>query len=464
MSLIKFSSTDDFHSDVIPCAIVTDPRDIIKRAGSERFAHVKVAKNQTPVHIIALSAGESTGANRNSDWFGEEDCRDRHHTFVKAGRAIHHNHKNKPSDPKYGDIYASDYNEPMRRVELLIGLDNDAPKNADTLQKLAEGKQVSGSMAAKIPYDVCSVCSHKAPSADKRCKHIPSQLGEITKEGKQVNMLNVEPDWFEYSIVKRGADRVAYSINSKHQKQASASEYAQESYLEHAKLAQEIHLPSYLTISKFASSKRETLNKLSAMEKRVNAISAGKVVDSKDKYIKEEASKLNSAPSLSKETIKELREFDPKQLMKALVDKGVILNPDEFMDYLFEDKLDSKDREDMKSHLPHAFENFPDEELHDETFEPSEHSIPSEISELIKGLVGDHSLSSAPAKVRIMKITIMRTPRKELKKESSVSDNKYGKLLAEKYSSYKLSALNYLNDNDMLDEDLLINSVVQNFK
>jgi hypothetical protein len=61
-------------------------------------------------------------------------------------------------------------------------------------------------------YDICSKCKHKATSDKDRCDCIKNHLGEITKEGIQIHMINENPHWFEISFVKRGADRIGMSI------------------------------------------------------------------------------------------------------------------------------------------------------------------------------------------------------------------------------------------------------------
>lgn len=462
--LIKFSTTDDFKSDVIPAAIVTDPSHLVKRAGSEKFKNVKVAKNQVPVHLIALGSYEGTGANRNLDMFLEKDCRNNHSTFVKAGRAVHWNHKNKKNDPKYGDIYASDYNEPMKRIELLIGLDKDNSKNADVLTKIEKGGQVPFSMASRQAFDLCSICKHKAPDSEHRCEHIPSQLGEITKEGNMVMMINPNPNWFEISLVHKPADRVAYSLNSS-SKEASDNDI-QDRYNNNLKQAQEIYLPSSLILSKYASSKRSLLNKISKLEKHIDAVASGKIENSRDKYIKEHASKLNQAEQISEKTLSELRKFDHHKLLKCLADNGIIFTPEEFYKYLFDNRMNESHLEDMKSHLPSAHQSLQneDEEINNEDFNPDEiSSVPSSIMNLVKELTNDHSLFGDKAHNRVMRITIIKRMAPELKKESSVkSTSLFGKQLALKYANYQLSALNYLDGNNSLTDELIINTLVQN--
>lgn len=462
--IIKFSSTDDFKSDVAPVAIVTDNKQLSKRAGSDRFKHVKVPKHQTPVHLLAVGSLEGTGHNRNGDFWLEEDCTQGHHTFVKSGR-VHENHRNKPNDPIDGTVHSSDYNEKMKRIELFIGLDTNNPRNKKALDLLHSGKQQAFSMGCKVSHDLCSICGHKSYTGKDRCIHIPKQLGEITKEGKMVGMRNPNPDFFEISKVLRPADRCAYSLNS-FKKTASENNDIQERYIYNQKQAQEIYIPeSQILISKYASSKRSMAIKLSQLEKHVDAIANGKITDSRDKYIKEQASKLNSAPQLSEKTISELRSFeDHTKLLKAMADKGVLFTPEEFYKYVFNNQ-DVGALEDMKSHLPSIHEELlsNDDELNNDDFNPEEGKIPQAVLELVKSLTNDHSINKEYGHGRIMRITIIKSTPVPLKKESSVkSDSLFGKQLALKYANYQLSTLSYLNENNLLDDETMINSLVLN--
>ena len=85
------------------------------------------------------------------------------------------------------------------------------------------------------------------------------------------------------------------------------------------------------------------------------------------------------------------------------------------------------------------------------------------IMNLVKGLTDGHSLFETPAHSRIMKITIVkRMPLAKLEKKNSISKEASIDRLAKEYAMYKLAALRYLEDQNKLDEDLLINALIQN--
>ena len=247
----------------------------------------------------------------------------------------------------------------MKRIELVVGLDND--KCAEEIQKLAEGKQINVSMAAKVAFDKCTWCGHEAKTDNDRCSHIPVKLGEVNKRGEMCSMENINPKWFELSIVGRPADRIGMSL-----KLASAEYFKTAS--DYKVLYPGFVVPSdddgYLRISKYASEKRALIRKLSALEKHIEAIATGGPKTSGEKYVAEQKSKINSGDSISSETIEELRKVDPSKLLKALADHGILFSVEDFLNYLFGGKFSEKNEDvvgKVKKHLPMIFSNMDDD-------------------------------------------------------------------------------------------------------
>ena len=111
--------------------IGTDKQELVKRAGAE-FAHklenIKFAKDEVPVHMIAIGATEDYGPNRNGDGFTRDCCRNYHQTFEKFAR-FYRDHANKNPAKSFGIVKASAYHEPMRRIELVVALNGSDRKS-----------------------------------------------------------------------------------------------------------------------------------------------------------------------------------------------------------------------------------------------------------------------------------------------------------------------------------------------
>lgn len=160
--MIKFASTSDWNFELSPVSLLTSPDGLQKRASSRELLKFARSPNQTDLHIIAVGAYEGTGYNRNGDAFNAADCEKNAHYFLDADRAVHRHHKNKQTDPKYGNIKAAGYNKNMKRIELVVGLDND--KCADILSEQEKTGNTNWSMACVLDpkYPVLTVNGYVA--------------------------------------------------------------------------------------------------------------------------------------------------------------------------------------------------------------------------------------------------------------------------------------------------------------
>lgn len=257
MAIVKFVSPHgwDFQERIVTPVKVSsrgllgsDRAEFLKSASHAflpQLDNVKFAKDEVPVHLIALGSSEAYGPNRNGDGFKEATCRQFHDTFVKFAKFFR-NHKNKAErgDPFFGIVKASAYNEDMRRVELLCALNAEksaADRNggfiADAeLEKIARGEEIPVSMACRVPNDVCSFCKHAAKHRGEYCTREKCAAGgcrdnltRLVKVGNDLHHLHVDnpnPTFFDISRVFRPADRIAYGAKADYlTKSASDSDW-----------------------------------------------------------------------------------------------------------------------------------------------------------------------------------------------------------------------------------------------
>jgi len=204
-----------------------------------KLENIKFAKDEVPVHLIAIGATEDYGPNRNGDGFKRACCEKYHDTFVKFAR-FYRDHLNKNPAKSYGLVKASAYHEPMKRIELVAAL-NGSKEAADRngglvadkeLEKLARGDDIGVSMACTIPYDVCSSCGNKAKTRAEYCDSIENgghckagglkyAMGRCLSDGHVLHADNPNPRFFDISHVFRPADRIAY-VSGTWDKAASA--------------------------------------------------------------------------------------------------------------------------------------------------------------------------------------------------------------------------------------------------
>lgn len=164
----------------------------------------------TYLHVIAMGAGEYYGCNVNGDYFPEKDLIARHHTFVEQAK-VFKEHDNKPTSPSFGNVVFSWYNPKMHRVELILALDKI--KGEEFIRRQDAGEQLEVSMGCRVRFDVCSICGNKATAKNPYCEHIKYHKREVYPDGKQAYMINVNPTFFDISIVRRRADKIAYVLN-----------------------------------------------------------------------------------------------------------------------------------------------------------------------------------------------------------------------------------------------------------
>lgn len=210
----------------------------VKRAGhyfADKFRDFKCAKDQIPLHVIAMGATEHWGPNRNGDGFKEATLKKYGNTFIskpvtKQGAYWYRNHKNKQPLESYGIVKDAWYNPDMKRQELLLLLNAEksaADRNgfgliADKeLEKIAKGEDIPVSMACRVPFDKCAYCQNQARTRAEYCTEAMCKAGgckdnlaKVVKVGNDVFHMHVDnpnPSFFDISNVFRGADRTAYA-------------------------------------------------------------------------------------------------------------------------------------------------------------------------------------------------------------------------------------------------------------
>jgi len=169
--------------------------------------------------VVAVSPVEYWGDNKNKDAFEEHWLKKKHHTFTQDG-TFFKNHVNKDPNNNYGDNELSWYDDLMKRVLVLVGVDHK--KAPDIVDAMESGQKISVSMGCRIASDICSICGNKAPTRADYCDHMKYQAGEILPDGRKVFVFNPDPTFFDLSKVIRPAGHIEYMI--KHVKPKSFKE------------------------------------------------------------------------------------------------------------------------------------------------------------------------------------------------------------------------------------------------
>lgn len=172
---------------------------------SDFVSGIKPEPGKIYVHILAMGAGEFYGANRNGDYFPEENLKQHYQSFVTSPAHIFKHHINKDPTIAIGQVVFALYNERMHRVEVIAWIDRE--KGYDVVDKIERGEFPNTSMACHTPHDTCSICGNKARSRGEYCTHLRNELGKVYPDGRKVMSINdALLRFFDMSVVFRPAD------------------------------------------------------------------------------------------------------------------------------------------------------------------------------------------------------------------------------------------------------------------
>lgn len=321
-----------------PTLQIINPRDTlsghVKMASDalEYVRHVDPITGKTIILVLAMTAGEYYGPNRNGDGWPEEplvvgsttigpdevlpQC---YKTFETDANVFKH-HVNKDPAKSIGEVLRAFYNWAMHRVELLLALDND--RAADIVERINRGEFPAVSMGCRVKYDVCSICGNKAPTRRQYCNHA-QDLNGYMPDGRRKFVWNPKAKFFDISMVRRPADRLGFMMKKVAGHLATLSSAELGEYIEKT------------------SQKLANLSKLSVIDKILRGdIAAAKDENGLLRFKEAIAGPAAAAASpLDDETLRQLAQYRPAEMFSSLGAMGVIPSLPEFLK-LFIWKLD----------------------------------------------------------------------------------------------------------------------------
>lgn len=291
------------------------------------------------IHLISVAAGDYYGPNSRADFYNGDSYKHEfphpednkktfiildggikkyHNTFEQHGKCYTEHVNSRHQAEPQGYIVASAYNEPMKRGELIIGVETE--KWADDIERLSNGTPMKFSIGMAAPHDICSICGREAHTEDEHCEHYKRMPGAVLEDGNAVYVISDKGLYHDISRVKVPAERIAFSLK----KIASADTLVDLS-------PKHINPDGLKLFMKSASAERrlDTLAKLAALEKRILAL-GDKLVDKKVLKLfshEKQDSDLNSAENLNKF----LSYANEKEILGGLNKCKCVLSPKEFI-------------------------------------------------------------------------------------------------------------------------------------
>jgi len=470
--MIKTAFTTSVDWQIEPVQLIPVSRKGVDRGFFEKQASflstgrstLRPVEGHTPVFVLAMSAGEITGSNRNADYWAEcgkkvpihkpegnnekfantiAGLREKAGTFVTHGK-IYRDHKNSDPSLSSGSIFSAEYNEKMGRVETISLLKNSEWHNE--IDAIAAGEHVSFSMSARVRGDICSYCGNKARTKSDYCNHIKKFANMVLDDGHQVVMINVDPTFFDLSGVRKNADRIGFGLA----KVASVPFDKTGAFLA-SELS--IHCPEE-TLLKVAGVKLSNdillLQKLSNIEKSIEASAVPSRLS--------RAADPRTHKPISKSKIVIMRSSSPGALFKALERSGMMLSMPDFFKTMLGDKFSSIGglMNSIHSCLPGVFTRIREGEDLDEFLQPGRYradekaEVDEKLNKTVEEIAPDFSLDDAPVRHRIVISISSFDKDPEITKKSGVLKNPVAEFFARQYALYQISALSKKASADKL--------------
>lgn len=439
----KLVTTDSFdYGSSYPDRMVTllkvsskgvEKQQLVKQAAvlTQEIDDVRPEHGKSTLHVIAMGASEDYGPNKNADGYKRAMLERDHPTFVSDGH-VYKEHVNDDPKKASGTVKAAAYNPVMKRVELLISVDND--KWDGELTKLASGDDITVSMSCQVPYDVCSICDNKAKNRREYCDHMKKYAGCQLDDGRTVYVDNPFGRFFDISGVKNRADRIAFVLNK------VASHGPVTTGAELYEMTRGVLAP--VKPSARAWSKRAVLSKVAEIEKQVEGIIHGA---HKDNPVMELSSAFSSDTGVNDKDADELSREAKKDLGKVLQSCGdarISLNLRDFAKIV----LGNDDASTIKAAgqaLPGVFcralAEGGDELCEDGAYDCDGSGLSSKFASVLQRVRAAASLEDEPVAARSLAVTIHGGSVPRVKKASAAIVTPQSMLVAKEYAKYKLS-------------------------
>lgn len=185
---------------------------LLKMASSRKFISKDVRDyidgmdhpaDEVAIFISALGSDEAWGANKRGDAWPESGLSHKGPVYgfetYKHGHTFLH-HKNDSVAKAVGRVKLASWNPRMKRVELVKTIKRaSAP---EICARIDRGEMIETSMGARVPYDICSKCAHRAKVSKDHCVHIKEALHAVMGNGERIRMINDQPGFFDSSVVR----------------------------------------------------------------------------------------------------------------------------------------------------------------------------------------------------------------------------------------------------------------------
>ena len=445
---------------------------------TELLDECKPDKDHFAIHFIGVGDYEKYGFNKNADAFPKLANQKYYDTFEKKAHLFREHKSDHPEQNAIGVMKKAAYNPEIGRIEIVAHC--NIKKAAEEYEKAKAGDYLSCSMGCSVPADRDSITGQRSKSPKDYSPYMKFHPGQYIPEHKKYAFVyNDEPTFFDLSIVKRPAERIAHALEYKFASEntkgllKAASE--NNACIPSALLAEIEGIKYSLNTDINDESKSAILNKLASCEEEVANILSDKSNNSdKAKFIKGAA--LNSYSKddeLNSTIINTLLDKGIKgeTFFRGLAKRAAVLPFKSFINFLYpEDTVEKKEAIKIASTimLPTLFSNLPkmgiDLSALEDLFDSgsaldclSDCSTSDPVQNIMDEIGDKFSIEEEPRGKRMLKIIIINNKSGEdinvedilpsiLKSASEIdhSSEVYNKAVkfSAAYAMYKIAAIN----------------------
>lgn len=485
--------------------VITSDLKSIKQASSnsitkEMLEECKPDKDHFLIHFIGVGDYEKYGFNKNADAFTKEANQKYYKTFEEGGHLFREHNSSNPEVNAIGQLKKAMYNPEMGRIELAVW--GNIKKAAQEYEEALAGKPLSCSMGCSIKFDRDSITGKLCANSSQYEEHMKKHPGQYIPEYKKYAFVyNDTPKFFDLSIVKRPAERIAHYLEYK---------FASDNTKDWLKTAADNNgcIPSVLLAemegikysleTKFASQKKSSL--LDQLKQKENefadAIANKSASDSKSVYIKGAAiNSFSKDYELSNEELKSIADskIRPESFFRELAKRASVLSFNSFVNYIYPEKDECKDEAIKLAStcmLPCLFNNLEDTGIDISALEDifnsgsaldciADNADADPVQDLMDQVSEKFSLDEDKKEKRIINITIINANNDKnnldqilpsiLKSASEVDTNSLlynkAKKYAASYAVYKIAAINDIEKfkGEKLNDASLYSLIAQNY-
>ena len=479
----------------------------IKEASSnsisrELLSELKPDKDHFAIHFIGVGDYEKYGFNKNADAFPKLANEKYYDTFEKKAHLFREHKSDNPDVNAIGVIKKAAYNPEMGRIEIVAHC--NIKKAAEEYEKAKSGGYLSCSMGCSVPNDRDSITGQLSKTPAEYSDYMRKRAGQYIPEHKKYAFVyNDEPTFFDLSIVKRPAERIAHALEYKfasdNTKDLLKTASDNNTCIPSALLAEMAGIKYSLNTDLTDTKKIATLKKLTAIEKDVSDIIFNKSRnDNKAIYVKNAAiNSYSKHDELSKLEIANLLDTGVKgeTVFRELAKRASVLPFKSFVDLIFPEETEAK-YQAIKlaacSMLPSIFESLPTMGINLSALENlfnsgsaldciSDNGDSDPVQKFMDQAAERFSVEEEPRSKRIIKITIINNSSKPLDisdilpqiiKSASEGVFAYNNEVYNKavkystaYALYKIAAINDIEKfrGKELDDSELYALIAQNY-